>query len=994
MRRKVSWMILIVLLINCIILQGVGTGKAVVSTRLYLDPPTITGMGPGSTFSVNVNVENVVDLYSYSVRVNFDPTVVKIPDGMLDWIDWTTVMPDLCWLATASGFTADPPIVVVENDLGYIFVSQMLDPADAENGATGSGLLVTINFNVTGQGITELDLDPTKLNTVIAGNNVPIEHVAENGVFDNRVEENQPPVALFYAEPAFAEVNETITFNASASYDPDAWLVSYAWDFGDDTTEIYKGENLTDVAYHDYKHVGTCIVTLTVTDFYDGATASTTAEIAVGHDIAVTAVDAPSKTIVGATVPINVAVENQGAFTENLNVTVSYEATIIGVNDTVELPAQNSAIISFDWDTTGLTVGVYTINATATIPTIPVDNDPTDNSKTTIIKIVEHDVAVDSVTPYPTSVKLGELVNVTVVVENLGAEPETFNVTVYANENAIATENVTALPAGASRTLLFEWNTTYVHTGIYTISATATVLESTSNPTGIDDDPDDNTLIDGTVTVGEPPPVASFTYTPADPVVGETVAFDASASYDPDGTIVSYAWKFGDDTPGNGVTTTHTYDASGTYTVTLTVTDNSTAGLTDTAVFTVTVSRVALDVEVDVGSIHFTGEVAEFHVSVSRLGEPVNAAISATLYGPDNKATAYYQYPENITLIATGFYKITYEIPMGVLSGTYVLVVDASLLTLKGTSLKNFLISETLSGWNALLISINGVVGTIKTDVGLIEVKLDDIDASLVSIKGNITTINSTIGLIQTDTATINAEIIAINGKLATIQTDVGVIKADLDTVEARVTGVDGNIAAIQTTLGTINGTITSIQDDVATIETDIGTIKTTLEGWSGGATSPITTPLGDFRILVLTTSTLEGPIAFSDNVLAITLSGPSGTTGTTNVVIPKQLLVGIESSIEKVAVTIDDEQVIFTYTEKPETYLLQIAYTHSAHTIKVYLSGLLLTPFPWAVLIAILLVAIVAVAGVAVYILKIRKPRVASASKNTAAPEPTTLQP
>ncbi|MBE0513158.1 PKD domain-containing protein [Candidatus Bathyarchaeota archaeon] len=70
------------------------------------------------------------------------------------------------------------------------------------------------------------------------------------------------------------------------------------------------------------------------------------------------------------------------------------------------------------------------------------------------------------------------------------------------------------------------------------------------------------------------PPIATFTYSPQNPIVGESITFNATASYDPDGTIVKYAWDFGDETTGEGVTTAHTYTSPRNYTVTLTVKDD------------------------------------------------------------------------------------------------------------------------------------------------------------------------------------------------------------------------------------------------------------------------------------------------------------------------------------------------------------------------------------------------------------------------------------
>ncbi|MEQ1573044.1 MAG: PKD domain-containing protein [Vicinamibacterales bacterium] len=79
---------------------------------------------------------------------------------------------------------------------------------------------------------------------------------------------------------------------------------------------------------------------------------------------------------------------------------------------------------------------------------------------------------------------------------------------------------------------------------------------------------------------GTPPPnglpVAEFTFLPAAPTPGVTVTFDASTSTDEGvscNTACSYAWTFGDGTTGTGLFATRAYSSSGTYTVTLTVTD-------------------------------------------------------------------------------------------------------------------------------------------------------------------------------------------------------------------------------------------------------------------------------------------------------------------------------------------------------------------------------------------------------------------------------------
>jgi serine protease len=83
---------------------------------------------------------------------------------------------------------------------------------------------------------------------------------------------------------------------------------------------------------------------------------------------------------------------------------------------------------------------------------------------------------------------------------------------------------------------------------------------------------------------GNVAPISSFTYT-----TSQLSASFTDQSSDSDGSVVSWAWNFGDGTtPSAQQNPTHTYAASGTYTVTLTVTDNE--GATNSSSQSVTVS--------------------------------------------------------------------------------------------------------------------------------------------------------------------------------------------------------------------------------------------------------------------------------------------------------------------------------------------------------------------------------------------------------------------
>ena len=111
----------------------------------------------------------------------------------------------------------------------------------------------------------------------------------------------------------------------------------------------------------------------------------------------------------------------------------------------------------------------------------------------------------------------------------------------------------------------------------------------------VTDDSGASSRVVATVTVTAPPPneapAADFSVAGS----GRTGIFDASASADSDGTVVSYTWDFGDGTTGSGATATHEYTRDGTFTVRLTVTDDDGATTTVERDITVTASMLVSD---------------------------------------------------------------------------------------------------------------------------------------------------------------------------------------------------------------------------------------------------------------------------------------------------------------------------------------------------------------------------------------------------------------
>ncbi|MGQ4834444.1 MAG: hypothetical protein ACP6IS_11200 [Candidatus Asgardarchaeia archaeon] len=324
----------------------------------------------------------------------------------------------------------------------------------------------------------------------------------------------------------------------------------------------------------------------------------------------------------------------------------------------------------------------------------------------------------------------------------------------------------------------------------------------------------------------------------------------------------------------------------------------------------ITPMYTTLDVKVDVGRIHFRGEIAEFYVLTALNGSPVNATITeALLYFSNGTLTK--DLTNNSKEIATGLYRISYVIPTDAPKGTYTLLVKAEYVTnstvANGVSFACFQLSPTLTEWGARLVSINGSLAILRTDIGEISVAVESLYFEVISIKDNVAVIKTNIGEILANISALNLQLVSLSDNVATLNTSIGEIKANLSDLDTRIIAI---------ALG-------------------IDNIENILKTWTGASLN-----ISDYSLLILTNSTIVKKSVLTDEIVKLTVSGIDGTHGSMFIIIQKSILSTLKATVDDIVILLDNSPINFEITEYPTYFLVRISYEHSEHELTIHFTG------------------------------------------------------
>ncbi len=371
-----------------------------------------------------------------------------------------------------------------------------------------------------------------------------------------------PPVAAF----SFAVDGSdplTVTFDGTSSSDADGSVASWQWSFGDGTTGVGS------TAQHAYSQSGTYDVTLTITDD-DGLSDSSTRTLTVQA---------------AGQGPITMA------FQDNMAPTVSYQGTRDTklMSDAPSSTFGSSSLLEIDgtpeyralvaWDLSAIPASATVLGGEVVFEVTNISEDryalfSMNRSWSESEANWQQATSGDSWTNAGLT-SLQDRSN----VELAGATPSSLGAVSMAL-NAAGIEQVQA------------WIDNPASNHGFVLEASGEAYDGMDVASSEASSPNDRPRLVVTYTLesGQSPNQEPTAIINAGAVTGEapfTTSLDGTGSFDPDGSIISWSWDFGDGTTDAGSQASHTWDSPGSYSVRLTVVDN--LGASATAIETITV---------------------------------------------------------------------------------------------------------------------------------------------------------------------------------------------------------------------------------------------------------------------------------------------------------------------------------------------------------------------------------------------------------------------
>jgi len=335
---------------------------------IYIEPSTTVdpSLTPGKIYTISVKTDYTGDdINSWQFTLSYNPSVLKIG---LDGLNYTDI-----WTGTGTkkSFEAAGKLIVPDSEdvyVGGVLKTKGVDyTIDYQTGmitfttapAKGAEVKATYLYTLINGDLITKTKNPNAMFNPGTYDNVG-GRLSLTGAFFFYI---FPPAPLTSGPGILANVTFTVVGigESNITLGPETKLIGITEGGMGNPYNIVDGGTMPDHIGHGY---------------FNNIPPSI-------HDVAITSLDAPTEATIGDIISINMTVTNEGTYNESVTVTVSYDSTDIDTT-TFTLNKGLSEAVSFSWNTTGVSPGTYTINATATIAS---DEEPGDNFKTSLIEI-------------------------------------------------------------------------------------------------------------------------------------------------------------------------------------------------------------------------------------------------------------------------------------------------------------------------------------------------------------------------------------------------------------------------------------------------------------------------------------------------------------------------------------------------------------------------------------------------------------------------------